>query len=96
MVECVCVRVTRVYQHLVRLSALPLACRAGDLDSDLVLTLPAQRHAVGLKEISSSGLGKRLVLPFSVEIWDESSTEGFPCERADAADVTLRNITPSL
>lgn len=34
----------------------------------------------GLKEISSSGWGKRLVLPFSVEISEESSTDGQPAE----------------
>lgn len=34
----------------------------------------------GLKEISSSGRGKRLARPFSVEISEESSTEGKPEE----------------
>ncbi|TNN47342.1 hypothetical protein EYF80_042469 [Liparis tanakae] len=33
-----------------------------------------------LKEISSSGWGKRLVLPFSVEISEASSTDGQPAE----------------
>lgn len=46
---------------------------------------PCRRRAIrlgcrGLKEISSSGRGKRLALPFSVEISDESSTDGQPAE----------------
>ncbi len=46
---------------------------------------PWRRRAIrfgcrGLKEISSSGWGKRLVLPFSVEISEESSTDGQPAE----------------
>lgn len=49
------------------------------------LSSPCRRRAIrlgcrGLKEISSSGWGKRLVLPFSVEIWEESSTDGQPAE----------------
>lgn len=49
------------------------------------LSSPWRRRAIrfgcrGLKEISSSGRGKRLVLPFSVEISEESSTDGQPAE----------------
>lgn len=52
------------------------------------LSWPRLRRAIrlgcrGLKEISSSGLGKRLVLPFSREISEDSSTDGpaEPCWR---------------
>lgn len=46
---------------------------------------PCRRRAIrlgcsGLNEISSSGLGNRLVLPCSWEISKESSTEGPPAE----------------
>lgn len=49
------------------------------------LSSPCRRSAMrlgcsGLKEISSSGRGKRLARPFSVEISEESSTEGQPEE----------------
>lgn len=56
----------------------------------LILTVtalcsPCRRSAIrlgcsGLKEISSSGRGKRLARPFSVEISEESSTEVQPEE----------------
>lgn len=36
--------------YLLHLTALPLACRAGDFDGDgALLSLPAQSHAVGLQ-----------------------------------------------
>lgn len=59
--------------------------RAGWLILTVTAGFPLCRRAMrlgcsGLKEISSSGLGKRLVLPFSVEISDESSTDGYPLE----------------
>lgn len=49
------------------------------------LSWPCRRRAIrlgcrGLKEISSSGLGNRLVLPFSREISEESNTDGPPAE----------------
>lgn len=50
---------------------------------------PCRRRAIrfgcrGLNEISSSGRGKRLALPFSVEISEESSTDGQPAEPCGA------------
>lgn len=46
---------------------------------------PCRRRAMrlgcsGLKEISSSGRGKRLILPSSVEISEDSRTDGQPLE----------------
>lgn len=52
----------------------------------------------GLKEISSSGRGKRLARPFSVEISEESSTEGKPeeaCGGAGREGHMRRQVGPS-